>query len=621
MTATQESRKGELEFTAHPIVDALIKPLPFETQMAWLRRPGGQEELIEYWENHEGMVNDAADDPLVKGFELGNWADLRAMFKEKEETFALGGNGSSKTEAGAKLAVEILCSDQRRKVLCISQNDTTSKQNQQPAIYKYLPASYRNYNERSASKRRGSITKLNYTQAGGFTESTFVLPNGSQCWFKTVEQFERDANSFEGPEYDMIWADEPIPLELRETLSYRVGKRGGKFLFTFTAVHGFDAICATILEGAKVVKSLPMNWTWLITRELVENKGVVTGELHTRGSADTRITVPELKLSDVQIKDLPAGHMPYIMQPINPAQGIIFLWTHWNLFLPKSNRDPNVPAVFDKCLRKSKDVVRTRLFGWTEKRSGSQFPNFNTNVHVVPHSRVEEMLKKMEITAYQSADPATARSYFLLWAGVDRTGRKFIFDESPRFEEGPWVGEDGRAGDGQLVYAGRGSKFYKAYMRLREQEHRTTPLRRFGDPRAFATQAAARDGGIDLFALFQEAGADDEPELAPMFFEAAKVMRSLMAEATSGSLEKINDAFAYDTDKPISVENEPKLYISDRCVNLIKALLNWSPEQGEKSPWKDPIDTLRYLFGEELYYCDPLVPEIVGGRGWGGRKR
>ena len=43
--------------------------------------------------------------------------------------------------------------------------------------------------------------------------------------------------------------------------------------------------------------------------------------------------------------------------------------------------------------------------------------------------------------------------------------------------------------------------------------------------------------------------------------------------------------------------------------------------QGEKSPYKDPVDVLRYLFGEQLYYSDPEVPECSGGCGWGARKR
>lgn len=604
-----------LVFTPHPIVDVLLPPIDAAAQRRWMRLPNGDRDLLDYWERHEGLIRDAGADPLNYGFELPFWPDLWDLVEAKDETYALGGNGVGKTEIGAKMVVKTMLKRPGMKVLCISQNETTSIQIQQASVYKYSPVSAREHNEKATGKRREAVAKFRYSQAGGFTLGTFVYPNGSQCWFKTVEQFERDPTSFEGPEYDLIWPDEPIPLPLREALSYRAGKRAGKFLFTFTAVNGYDQICAMILEGAKVVRSLPMNWQWKI-KDLARP---------VEGGPDVRIEIPELKPSEVQIKGLPAGHMPYIMQPMNPAQGIIFLWTHWNVFLPRSKRVPDAPALFDKCLRKPRHTVKTRLFGWTEKLAGSQFPNFNTNVHVIPHERILDLLRPrarrvIGVTSYMSLDPATARSYFLLWVLVDAVGRKYVFDECPRSEEGEWVGEDGAAGDGQLIYAGRGVNFYKTLIRAREREHTIEALRRFGDPRAFATAAAAAHGAQSLFDLFQEAGDDDEPETAPLFFEPAQVRASLKSESETGSLEKINDALSYDPDRPFAIgHNEPMLYFSDRCQNIIRSVINWNPSQGEKSPWKDPADCLRYLFGEDLYYTDPSIPLVRKGKGWGAR--
>ena len=570
------------------------------------------EEIEEYWRERELRIQRSVDDPLRHGFELPFWAEVRALLARKDEVYALGGNGPGKTEIGGKLVAEKLCEAPGMKVLCVATNDGSSKQLQQPGVYKYLPAAARGVNERSGPRKRDTVKNITYSQKNGFTEGTFVLPNRSQCWFKTVEQYLRDETSFEGPEYDLVWIDEPAPIGLVSTLAFRIAKRRGKFFFTFTAVNGFDANCAAILTGAKVVKALPMNWQWSLR--------TATGE----GAPDPRIVIPELKLDEVQVKDVPAGQMPFVMQPLNPAQGVVFLWTQWNVFLPRSTQNPAVPSVFDKVVRKSKATVRMRLFGWAEKLSGCQFPAFNPNVHVIEHAKVAELLRPKDgsgpqLTSFMAGDPATARSYFLLWIGVDRLGRKFIFDESPRMAEGEWVSDEGERGDGTRVYAGRGTNFYKGYIRLREQqEHGVQAIRRFGDPRAFATEAAAAGGGRSLFELFNDVDTDQpNNELtAPMFWEPAKVMRSLLAEAASGSLDKINNAFSYDPDKPISVENEPRLYVSDRCTNLIRALLNWDPAQGEKSPYKDPIDVLRYLFGEELHYVDPNVPEIVSGSGW-----
>jgi hypothetical protein len=180
------------------------------------------------------------------------------------------------------------------------------------------------------------------------------------------------------------------------------------------------------------------------------------------------------------------------------------------------------------------------------------------------------------------------------------------------------VHDEGETGDGTRVFAGKGVNFYKAHWRRREEEHGQEPVRRKGDPRAFATEAAANEGGKSLFDLFADADPKD-PEnalTAPMVFEPAKVRSRISME-----IEVVNNLLAYDDNKAISVENEPRLYISDRCTNLIRAMMNWDPAQGEQSPWKDPIDTLRYLFDEELYFCDPAVPAVSGGRGWGARTK
>ncbi len=154
------------------------------------------------------------------------------------------------------------------------------------------------------------------------------------------------------------------------------------------------------------------------------------------------------------------------------------------------------------------------------------------------------------------------------------------------------------------------------HIRGREALHGRTPVRRKGDPRAFATEAAAKEGGKSLFELFMEGepGEGDLPKplpAGPMFFEPAKVRATILLD-----LEKVNDMLSYDPDQDISVMNEPKLYVTENCQNLIRAIFNWSPDQGSTSPWKDPIDTLRYLFDQPLHYADPAVAEISGGQGW-----
>ena len=63
----------------------------------------------------------------------------------------------------------------------------------------------------------------------------------------------------------------------------------------------------------------------------------------------------------------------------------------------------------------------------------------------------------------------------------------------------------------------------------------------------------------------------------------------------ANGLTIINDWLNYDQNEPISVLNEPNLFISSDCGNLIYSLQEWTNKDGEKGATKDPVDALRYL--------------------------
>ena len=75
----------------------------------------------------------------------------------------------------------------------------------------------------------------------------------------------------------------------------------------------------------------------------------------------------------------------------------------------------------------------------------------------------------------------------------------------------------------------------------------------------------------------------------PMFFEPAAGLR------LEEGIAIINDWLSYDTSQPRSPINQPRLYISEECENLIYAMREWTGADGEKGASKDPIDCLRYL--------------------------
>lgn len=343
------------------------------------------------------------------------------------------------------------------------------------------------------------------------------------------------------------------------------------------------------------------------------------------GFIDPSLQFPQLNINKAQTPYLkrlgvPEGHMPYIMQPVDPHKGVWFPWTHWNPFQPRGQWDKRQPAIFDGCVGMPSWKVLVRLFGWVEKMHTLAIGNFNPGVHIIPHARVEKMLAEGKLTTALGDDPETARSHFILWRAVDADGINYVFDESPRMEEGEWVDTNGSPGEGQRVYAGVGSNFYKRHIREREREHGVEAMLRLGDPRGFATEESTESGTRNMFELFLQDG--ESPDEEGMQFQPAKIRR-----VTTLDLDNLITLLAYDDDRfqregSLSVENRPKLYVSDKCQNFIRSLLNYQLPPGRKAsedadnPYKDPIDAARYVFSVPLEHYEGQTGMRKRGGGW-----
>ena len=77
----------------------------------------------------------------------------------------------------------------------------------------------------------------------------------------------------------------------------------------------------------------------------------------------------------------------------------------------------------------------------------------------------------------------------------------------------------------------------------------------------------------------------------------------------------INEWLDWDEEAPRTVLNEPKLFIAERCQNLIRAIINLTVDMKADDPNWDPIDPLRYLAVMDPQFNDPAAPDFVGGRG------
>lgn len=216
-------------------------------------------------------------------------------------------------------------------------------------------------------------------------------------------------------------------------------------------------------------------------------------------------------------------------------------------------------------------------------------------------------------------DPAGTRNIFMLWCAVDSRGYHYIYDEWPDHETmGAWAVPsaserkwDGDPGPAQATL-GHGVVDYKRLILEREGNTFTDGTwqmnghhihERYIDPRSGRQETVAENtGGMSMIDRFGEEQEDYAGNLIGPSLDFVPAPGLLEGEG----LEAINTKLAYDQTQPlVPLLNEPKLYVTRNCQNLIWALQNYTGHDGEKAACKDPIDCLRYLCTADLVYLPP----------------
>jgi phage terminase large subunit-like protein len=507
----------------HPL---LLKPT--EADLQELVKIHGSEKVVEMIQLREDKINAEKEDPYRHGYEPFHWKDADTILKDKDELLILGGNRAGKTEYAAKRAIFTLCNKPNAIVWCIHTTSMSSIQMQQNVVWKYIPSEYKTI-------KKGRITNIQYSLKNGFSQNSFVLPNGSQCIFMNYAQ-ERVV--IEGGEPDFIWCDELVPLDWVTTLRYRTLTRRGKLLITFTPISGFSQVVKEYVSGCSYTKTKKAD---------ILNQNVI----HVPGC--------------------PKGHMPYTAHARMKTGGIIWFHSKFNVYSP-----------FDQMVKqlesKTEYEKKIRAYGWATALVGSQFPLFG-EAHIVKDKDIPK-----EGTNYMSADPAGARNWFMLWMRCDSHGNMFVYREFPDDTYGEWAlpseKSDGREGPAQRSSAGRGIDEYRNL--IRELENGEVIVERYIDPRAGATQAIGKEGGTSLIDLLGE-GRDG------MYFTPSAGIK------IDQGISIINDWLSYNQNESISAVNQPKLFISEKCQNLIYSLREWTGLDNDKGASKDPVDALRYL--------------------------
>lgn len=610
--------------------------------------------VSEAFAEHQKRVQDADErtgEPLTRGFILEPWYTLTEQFQHARTVYCGGGKRASKTECAAWLFVKSCLAYPGGRRWILGETEKSSQNIQQPAIWKYLPRSWRTQLNAKESRE----FKLKYAEGRGFSDNLLVMPTDPptivqflsfiqdpqhyQGWRLGAENFKpitlKIGEDREIPLPNMgWWADENMPLlwlETAETRSQDVQSCG---LWTFSPLEGITATIKEMLGSPKVLAQKPA--------ELVPQD---------------RILVPGCK----------PGHMPTVMECSRPRTRAIFFFREDNPFARYTDHAAEIRT-------KPETVIMRDSYGWAVDVRHRAFPKFGA-VHIIKPEHLPS-----DGTNYMFTDPAGARRWATIWVRVDPRGYHFIYRDWPdKARYGDWAvpsdrdeEPDGRAGPSQqsdgmgvtgykelflneetvaLEISGQGAWVeldpYKRklgdQLMLNARKSRptaghwnaadvrevrselATPLReevlsRRVDPRAAGSEHAQEQGAktvVDLFAERVVGAAGEVTE--PMMLEPAYSGRSVgvgeNAQIGTG-LAEVNELLDWDPLDPNGMVpglNEPQLFVSTRCEQVIWMMQTYTARGGAKGGCKDFADLVRYMALADLQYIGAEGMLATGG--------
>ncbi len=511
----------------------------------------GPDEGWKYLKTREELIAREASDPFRYGYIPPVWKRASELLEKHREILVMGGNRSGKTEWAAKEVIKTLYSKPGSVVWCFQTTAPNSIELQQPRIWKYMPPEWR-------TARKGQITNITYSVKGGYTEQKFVTPQNSICVFRNYSQ---DPSTLEGGEIDFAWADELVPLDVLETLRFRLVDRNGKLAVTFTPVEGWSPTVADYLSGAKTI-------------------------------TDTDAELLPLKNDKGEI----SGYDKVPIEQINPkGRPILYFHTQSNPWAGWSRMKKELQS-------ETKEKILCRAYGVPTKAISGRFPLFNPKVHVIRHSDVPQG------TRYHWVDPASGKNWAMIWTVHDTAGRIVVHREWPNQTSyiegigyaGEWALPDGKKLDGKPGPAqqdfGFGLERYKDEI-----------LRVEGGEEIFERWMDSRYGNARTLGKESPTTLIDEMADLGMLFTATP------GDSIDEGVSMINDALSYNPEKPVDARNQPKLYISESCKNVIYALQTYTAADGKKGATKDFIDLLRYVCLSDAINVEGDILRSTGG--------
>jgi hypothetical protein len=338
--------------------------------------------------------------------------------------------------------------------------------------------------------------------------------------------------------------------------------------------------------------------------------------------------------------EAPAGRtferLPRILRCSNERRAVVH-------FYPSDNPFGNPPEIVAGLRGKSAAFVRLTWHGLAERTVNVKFPTFSRKVHVVKASAIPR-----EGTNWMIVDPCSGRNMFMGWFR-SVPGATYMYREWPGNYHIPRIGVpepwavfstdakrmDGARGGGQKTFGWgmldykreiarleRWSAFEQTENGRQENGKPDEDVKEWDQDGAAGERIAARymDARFANVKSFDEGGMRT---LIEAFEDVGLTFLDTSQNATgTWTIDEgcalVNDALAYDASRPLDLNNQPKFFISDECVNTIFAMETWTGHDGTDGATKDPCDVVRYLFMKGCEYEEPVTAEMVrAGRGGG----
>ena len=374
-------------------------------------------------------------------------------------------------------------------------------------VWQNLPARYKR------TKKKSATHSLQYNQKNGFNAAKAILPptdpnaeRGSTIYFNNYRQYMADPQIFEGWSAHCIHMDEEVPESIFNTLLGRTVDYHGRLILTFTTLQGWTPLINSLLKGAETVRT---RYSELLQREL-------------------------------PVEQISANW---------PDCRIHYFWTQDSPFIDGHE----LVRTYSK---QPQEVKLARLYGIPSKSFQGRFPKFNRETNVVEHEQIPFIKDpSIDVTRYFICDPGGSKPWVALWAGVMRDGRIFIYREFPDSTMGAWAlphvngaGKSvGKPGPGQRPL-GWGYIDYKNH--FEDLEDGEDIFERIVDPRMGAATVRTKEGESNIINTMSNLGF---------------VFRAAPGVDIEAGIAKINDALSWDDTEPMTVDNTPKLFVSDHC--------------------------------------------------------